>query len=139
MLSLSENTKWTNIKAAESTATTGSTSSAIDMAGFDSVLFVRKAGAARTFTIEGTDTGATATDFAALTGAAVTTTATGQTAIIEVVKPTQRYLRMVVGAGVTAVYSECFAVQWDARNAPITNALAATDGFKVAKAVTPSV
>jgi hypothetical protein len=96
MFTLLENTKWTNVKAAESTATTGSTTDAVDMAGYDSVVFVRKAGAARTFTIEASDT------------------------------------------GVTAVYSEAYAIRTAPRNLPISNASAATDGFTVDAHVTPT-
>lgn len=138
MMTLSENVKFTNIDAAESTATTGSTSASVDMQGYDSVVFIRKAGAARTFTVEACDDATATGSYVALAQPTVTTTATGVTAILEVVKPTQRFLRLVVGAGVTAVYSEAYALQYGTRNAPVTNASAATDGFSVDIHVTPT-
>ncbi len=138
MSTFSENFIITNPKAAETTATTGSTSAAVDCQGYDAVTFIRKVGDVRVCTIEVSDTGATATDFTALATPTVTTTATGQTVVLEVIKPVQRFLRLVVGTGTTAVYGECYAIRSGARNLPVSSVSAATDGFKVARAITPT-
>lgn len=138
MITFSENFKIVDIDAAESTATTGSTSASVDMQGYDSVVFVRKLGAARTVTVEACDDATATGSYVALATPTVTTTATGQTAVLEVVRPKQRFLRLVVGTGVTAVYDQAYAILGGVRNLPVDNANAATDGFKVARAVTPT-
>lgn len=136
---ISRATKITQVAAYAAAATTARSSTAVDMQGYDAVTFIQaQIDTARVVTVSGSDTAATATDFVAYTTPTVTTTATGQTAVLEVNRPNKRYLKLDVAAGTSSVLGNCIAIRSAARELPVTNENAAADGVKWALAATPT-
>lgn len=107
----------TSVATAAATVTTEVVTSAVDMAGYDRVVFVRSVSAARICQLRG---GTTTTATVDITGASVTATA-GQVVSIEIHRPQYRYILMAVQSGVTAVCGDAIAIQGLARSKPISN------------------
>lgn len=108
-----------NITAtAEASATTESSTNAVDSAGFDSITFIRSTSAARVIKVEGGATSTSATTD--LAGCSVTATA-GALVKIEVVKSPYRWLRLTAESGVASVLGDCITILGQARDKPVTN------------------
>jgi hypothetical protein len=103
---------------AETSATTESSTSAVDTAGYDSVTFLRSVSAAAVIKVEGGATSTSATTD--LAGCSVTATA-GALVKIEVVRSPYRYLRMTAESGVARVLGDCITILGQAKDKPVTN------------------
>jgi hypothetical protein len=141
-MNLSANNKVTRLTSDgtnySNTASTGDTlnGTVVDMAGFDSVTFIVAVGA-----ITGAGTAACTvqqgaasnlSDAKALTGATHTfssSTDSNKCAVIEVNRPTDRYVRLSIvrGGSANSVIDSVVAIQSNARSVPVTNG-ATVDG-----------
>lgn len=103
---------------AVATVTTEITTSAVDTAGYDRVVFIRSSSAIRTLKLQGGATSTSATTD--ITGASVTTTA-GGVAKIEIHRPQYRWIRMTSTEGVTAIQGDAIAICGIPRSQPVSN------------------
>jgi hypothetical protein len=101
-----------------STATTNADTTAVDSSGYDSVTFIRTTSAIRIFNISGGTTSTNATTD--LAGTFVTATA-GATVMIEVIRPSYRYLAQQVADGTTSVLGDCVCIRGIARSKAVSN------------------
>ncbi|MCC7365017.1 MAG: hypothetical protein IT303_11660 [Dehalococcoidia bacterium] len=130
---LSDEIKITLAKAAQAAGTTDIESDVIDMSGYEGVLFLVTFGAitAGAVTSIKAQQGAASnlSDAADLegTGIAVADDDDGQTFVIDVYKPRERYVRAVVDrATQNAVVGEIYALLYGAKELPVTNTVANT-------------
>ena len=104
----------------------------LDMAGFDGVLMVVKmadiaAGAVTTIKAQQSDDNGVADGYSDLegTGIAIADDDDNQVFIIDLVKPTKRWVRVVVDKDAANATNECaLYLQYDARNLPVEQAVA---------------
>jgi hypothetical protein len=108
----------TQTATAASTVTTEITTSAVNTAGYDRVVFIRSSSAVRTLKLQGGATSTSATTD--ITGASVTVTA-GGVAKIEIHRPQYAFIRMTSTEGVTAVQGDAYAILGIARSKPVSN------------------
>jgi hypothetical protein len=137
---LSNAVKLTLVQAALADGSTDPDSTAVDMSGFDGVLFVGVCGTitgsgTATLTAQQSDDAAVADDYTALTGA--TAAASGSTdsdklVMLDVYNPTKRYVRVnLTRATANSVWGGTIAIQYKAKDKA-----AATAAAQLAAAVT---
>lgn len=128
MHSLQKEVKVTRVMNAVAAGTSDQNSSVIDMQGWDGVTFIAAFGAITSGAVtsvkvqQGTD--GTVTDAADLEGTAVTVADDddNQVAIVEVYRPRERYVRLVVDRGTqNAVIDGVIAIQYNGRKQPSTH------------------
>lgn len=112
---LTDNVKITKLADHTTAGTSDVTSSELDMAGFDGVVFITSVGTANSgnlVTVYGSDTsGATA--------ATTTTCSSGSSdedLVVDVVNPGFRYLNVVVTRGASTTCESIWAIQYGARS-----------------------
>lgn len=110
--------KVTVLATGAATATTNADTTAFDTAGYDRVTIMRTTSAARIFNLSGGTTATNATTD--LAGTFVTATA-GSTVMIEIHRPTHRYIALQVADGATSVLGDCYGIGGLARDKPVTN------------------
>lgn len=97
------------------------TGSAIDMAGYDSVVFMAALGTANAgnylYAAQGSD--AAMSDEANIEGSKIVASADNELMILEIVKPQDRYLRPYVARGASSTCSPIVAIQYNARSYPV--------------------
>lgn len=130
---LSEEIKLTLVQAALADGQSDPDSTAVDMAGFDGVMFVGLVGTitgAGTVTLTGqqsSDNGV-ADAFAPMTGAAVVATAAAESdklLVLDIDQPRERYVRTnLTRAVANSIYGGTLAIQYKARSKPTTTAAA---------------
>lgn len=126
-MALSSSSKIRRVAAAAIAGTTAVNSSAVDMAGFDSVVFVAAVGTAAVNNILSVEDSADgSTGWAAITGAAAVPGASDAVQWVEVVKPQKRFCRGVVARGTSTTLDGIFAIQAGAHDAPAGNSTAGT-------------
>lgn len=133
-MQLSNHVKFTLAEAATVAGTADIESAVYDMAGFEGIVFMTTFGTITSGAVtsikaqQGTD--ATVTDAADLLGSAITVADDddGQTFMIDIYRPRERYVRCVVDRGTqNAVVGEIYALQYDKRGVlPIVNTVANT-------------
>lgn len=118
-MNLSNGIKITKLAAATATGTTAINGTALDMTGFEGVLFIAAIATANAGNFLKAQIGAVAdgSDAADLAGTKVVATADGQTVWLDVYRadPNQKYIRPVVVRGVTTVVGEIYALQYESR------------------------
>jgi len=118
-MNLSKNTKLTKVKALSSSAGTAINSDSVDMAGFEGVMFfgrVASEDSGNSANVAQSDDDVT---FADLAGTKVVTGDDADSFLIDIVKPTKRYLRCEVNRGGTdTIVGDIYAIQYGARVAP---------------------
>lgn len=123
-MNLSNGIKITKVKAAEATGTTEVLSDAVDMQGYEGVLFFTTVGSFNAGNYikakQDTDSGmATAAD---LEGSKVTPTANGEVAWLDIYRPQERYVQLsVIRAGATTTVGEIYALQYESRKQVVDN------------------
>lgn len=130
--------KLTLVEAATASGTTDITSDAVDMAGFDAVLFFTTFGtitaeATTAIKIQQSSDNGVADAYADLagTGISVADDADGQTFGIEIIRPRERYLRCVVTrADEAAVVGPIYALQYAGSRGPVQNTVAGVSTFE---------
>ncbi len=119
-MNLSKNVKITRVKVAQAAGTSDITSDAVDMAGFDSVLFLVHFGAITSGAVTSIkaqqDTSSGMSGAADLTGTSVTVADTDDNKIfgIDIHAPRERYVQCVVDRGTqNAVVDSITAIQYN--------------------------
>jgi len=116
---------------ATTAGTTPLTGTALDMSGYDGVLFIASfASAADGNTIliqQSNDSSGSPDDFSPLAGTSVVTgtSASNETVWVNVYRPTKRYVKAVLARGTSAA-AACIALQYGAKSQPRTNVLTGT-------------
>lgn len=129
MAELFEDMKLTRVKAASAAGQTAVNSDPVDMSGYDAALFFTTFGAitsggAQSIKVQQSDDNAAADDYDDLEGTGITVAADddGQTFGVQIIKPTKRYLRLVVSrATQDSVVGEIYALLMGGDVRPITS------------------
>lgn len=121
-MNLSKNVKITMVKARQTSAGTAINSDSVDMQGFDGVIFLGVMETANAANFANAAQSADDVSFADLAGTKVVPGDNGDSFLIDVYKPTDRYVRCEVdrGGAATAV-GAIFAIQYQGRKAPVTH------------------
>ncbi len=119
--------------ATTATGTTSINGTALDMAGYEGVVFVIKySSAAANNTLKAQqDTVVGMGGAADLAGSSVTVGASDEIVWLEIDRPLERFVRAVALRGTTTVIEWCVAIQFGARLKPVSNALAGTIAGKL--------
>jgi len=127
-MNLSSNVKITKVKDHSTAATSAVTSTEVDMLGYEGVLFVTSFGtAAVNNTIKAQQDTATGMGSAAdLTGTSVVPGASDEDVWIDVYKPLERFVRVVIARGTSSTLESIWAIQYGARKSPIDNTTTGT-------------
>jgi len=123
--SLLKSGKVTRVTNAVAAGTTDSNSSSVDMQGFESVMFIALFGTITATAVTSIHAEQSADDstFADLesTSISIDDDEDNMVLVLEVIKPTDRYVRCVVDRGTAnAVIDGVIAIQYNARNVPTT-------------------
>lgn len=115
---LSEGCKITKVKDAASAATTDVTSDIIDMAGFDGVIFLTSFGTAAADNTMHAEQGAAAAmgDAADLEGSEVDVASSDEDLFIDILRPRERYVRVVVTRATSTTVGDIWAIQYRAKD-----------------------
>lgn len=127
-MNLLTSAKLTNLSGYTSAGTTAVSGTAVDMAGYDSVMFFGRFGTAAAdnlLHVEGS-TAASTGPFEDLTGTAVGAGASDETQAIEIVRTKYRYLRPVADRGTSSTLVGMWGIQHGARSCPVDNTVAGT-------------
>lgn len=123
---LSDAVKTTRVSNAVAAGTTDVECTSVDMAGFDAVRFVASFGtltASQVTTVKAQESADNST-FTDITGAASAAFDDGDDnliAIVDVIRPTKRYVRLVIDRGTANAVVDCvLAEQYQARSEPVT-------------------
>lgn len=127
-MNLSKNVKVTKVSAAVATATSAVNCSAVDMQGFEGVMFVASIGSANVGNgikvQQGQQSGMG--DAADLAGTQVLSDGTQTDLVVDVNQPQERYVRpVIIRAGATTTVEAAWAIQYGPRSKPVSNATAA--------------
>lgn len=121
-MNLSQNTKLTLVKAAQTSAGTAVDSDSVDMAGFEGVIFfgsIATANAANSANVAESDDDSTFND---LLGTKVVPGDNGDSFLIDVYRPLGRYVRCEVDrGGANTAVGDIYALQYGARKKPVTH------------------
>jgi hypothetical protein len=127
-MNIGKNIKITRVLAAVAAGTTVQNSSVLDMSGYDGVLFVGAVGALTATAVTGLKAqqgqAANLSDAADLEGslASIPDTGSDGTAVVDVYRPRERYVRAVFVRGTAnAVLDGIIAIQYKGRKAPPTH------------------
>lgn len=114
----SEECKITKVKDAAGAATTDVTSDIIDMAGFDGVIFLTSLGTAAADNTIHAEQGAAAAmgDAADLEGSEVDVGSSDEDLFIDILRPRERYLRVVVTRATSSTVGDIWAIQYRAHD-----------------------
>lgn len=120
--------KFTSVSGYSTAGTSAVSGTAVDMAGYDSVVFVTQFGTAAANNLlqcEGS-TAASTGPFEDLAGTEVNAGASDETQAIEIVRTKYRYLRPAVLRGTSSTVVGMTAIQHGARSYPVDNTVAGT-------------
>lgn len=127
---LSNNVKIRKVEAAATSADTALISDAVDMQGFDGVVFITTiatANAAVTLkaqqgnVLSGVNLDASKAD---LLGTSMVAGANGETLVLDIYRPTDRYVQAVVTRGAATAVGEIYAIQYGGAKRPHDNEVA---------------
>ncbi len=122
-MNLTKNVKVSLAKEAQTANTTAVNSSIIDMQGFEGVVFVGTIGTANSGNYAKIQQGAASdlSDAADLEGTKVIPGDNGDSFMIDVYRPTERYVRCVVTRGASTTTGDIYALQYGARKVPVSH------------------
>jgi hypothetical protein len=123
-MNLSKNSKLTLVKAAAVSAGTDVESDVIDMSGFDGVMFFGSIGTANAANFANAQQGklANGTDMADLTGTKVVPGDDGDSFLIDVYLPRERYVRCLVDrGGANTATGDIYALQYGPSKRPTSH------------------
>jgi hypothetical protein len=126
-MNLSSQLKIRRVAAAAGAATTAVNGSAVDMEGFESVVFLGSFGTAaadNTLKAQASDDGSTG--WADITGAITAPGGTDGVQFLEVVRPQKRYIRVVATRGTSSTLESMWAIQGLPAVSPVGNSTAGT-------------
>jgi hypothetical protein len=120
-MQLFKNIKVTTVVPYTATGTTAVNGTALDMSGFEGVIFVAHFGSTATDISMKAQGGATSSPATDLLGTSLALDATAKTAILSVEKPLDRYIRVVLTRTTTTIVGSVIAIQYGSRTLPISN------------------
>lgn len=122
---LSENVRVTKLQDHTAAGTSTVTSDELDMAGYDSVMFVTSFGTAAANNLVTVHQGAVSGSVAASVALLASGTS-DEDVILDVQHPLYRYLKLVATRGTSSTLESIWAIQYNARSKPVTNAVSGT-------------
>lgn len=127
-MNLSKQIKLRKVKAATATGTDAIEGDVVDMSGYDGVAFFTTIATANAGNYLKAQQGAAATlsDGVDLAAQKVVADGNGAVVLLDVYRPTKRYVRPVVIRGAASVVGEICAVQYKGRKMPEVNTVANT-------------
>lgn len=129
-MNLSNGIKITKVADASASGTTAVNGNALDMSGFEGVLFVTTIATANAGNFIKAQIGAVAdgSDAADLAGTKVTPAANTNAVWLDIYRadPAQRYIRPVVVRGAASAVGEVYAIQYESRKQVVNNNIANT-------------
>lgn len=120
-MNLSKNTKLIKVKAGQTTATDPVESDVVDMSGFEGVMFFGSVATANAGNFGKVQQGQQSNggDMADLAGTKVVPGDSGDSFLIDVYRPRERYVRcVIIRAGTTTVTGDIYALLYRAAKAP---------------------
>jgi hypothetical protein len=134
MLSITKDMLITRVMNEVAAGTTAQSSSVLDMQGYDSVIFVAILGTVTdnsvvTLAVKSNPTSSSSGGTVEKTGTAITAATSSDTVqSVEVQRPTQRYVfAYVTRTAQNAAISAILAIQFNSKNMPVTQTIAASD------------
>lgn len=129
-MQLSNHVKITKVKDHSGAATSAVDSDAVDMAGFDGVIFLTSFGtAAANNTLkaaQSADSAGSPDDFSDLANTSVSSGTSDEDVWIDIYRPRKRYVRVTAARGTSSTLESIWAIQYRGRKAPVSNVLAGT-------------
>lgn len=125
---LSEEVKITKVQGHTTASTTTVNSDSVDMADYDSVMFVTSFGTANSGNaIKAAQSTASTTSFGDLVGTLVGVGASDEDQFVDVKRPVERYVRCTaIRGGASSTLESIWAFQYNARDVPVDNTIAGT-------------
>jgi len=125
-MNLSNEVKITKVKAGQATATTEVSSDAIDMSGYEGVIFMASIATANAGNYLKVEQGKDAnfTEHEDVKGSKVVPPKDAEVAFVDIYKPAQsqgKYLRAAIVRTATTVTGDIYAIQYNGRNKPEVN------------------
>ena len=122
-MNLLSRTKLTLVKAATGAGTTPLNSTAVDMAGYDGVVFITciQTTNANNYVNAAQGAHANGDDAADLAGTGILSTANSGIIALDIYKPADRYVRLEIALGTSSAVGEIWALQYEGRVMPPTN------------------
>lgn len=109
--------------AAAGAATTAVTGTAVDMSGWDGVLFVTSIATANAGNhLHAEQSAASGSGFADLEGTEVVAGDSGDYVLLDIQKPNKRYVRPIITRGASTATTDILAIKYRGRNVPVTYA-----------------
>lgn len=126
-MNLSTDVKVTKVHAYESTAAATHYSDILDMSGYEGVVFIASMGsAAADIGVNAQqDTDPAGGTMADLAGTKILSDATQKNFVLDLYRPTERYVRLAVLRGTTSTIEAIWAIQYGPRLKPVDNTTAA--------------
>lgn len=126
----SEECKITKVADAAANGTSAVTSAAVDMLGYESVIFVTSYGTAAAnnkIKLQDSSDNAVADDFSDIAGSEVDLSgASDEDQWVDCVKAKKRYVKCVATRGTSSTMGDIWAIQYNARSKPISNQVSGT-------------
>lgn len=124
---LLQTAKFTKVADSVTAGTSAVNGSALDMTGYLGVVFCTSYGtAASGNTIKAQMADDSTGTFEDLTGTSVGVASSDEDVVVQVIKPTKRYVRCVSARGTSSTQGDIWAIQFGARNIPVTNSVSGT-------------
>lgn len=129
MPNLMSRVKLTKLKDHSTADTSGVNSDSVDMAGYDSVVFFTSFGTAaanNTINVETSSDDGSSDSFTDLEDTEVVSGTSDEDVFLEIIKPRERYLRLVADRGTSTTLESIWCIQRPARSAPVDNTISGT-------------
>lgn len=122
-MNLSEVVKITKVHAAEGAAAATHYSDIVDMADWDGVIFLASIGTAATNNgvKAQQDTDSAGATMADLEGTSILSDGTQTDFVLDIYRPSERYVRLAVLRGVSSTIESMWAIQYRGRKMPVDN------------------
>jgi hypothetical protein len=125
-MQLSAGVKITKVEELTANGTSAIESASVDMSGYEGVLFITNIiTAAANNTIKASQSSDDST-FADLLGTSVASGTSDEVCWLDILHPTDRYVRCEVARGTSTVVSEIYAIQYGAHKQPVDNTTTGT-------------
>lgn len=125
----SEALKFTKVLDAVGAGTAATNTTAVDMAGYDGVIFLTSFGTAAANNVTkaqcSSDNGSSDA-FADMTGTGLGVGSSDEDQWVDVFRPVERYVRAVITPDTSSTIENCWAIQYGAQSLPVDNTTSGT-------------